>query len=195
MRNSWQPRLDGASSHIRSRLSIWTFATSLLTAVLTTAHTTATMSRPTVGIISGKGESTKDTITVPNVFKVSSTILQFEIWRIFRRRIHTVEDEGNGTMETKQNAAVPRIALTIPTGTYPPGYRPRGPHWHEQEPPPAIRRVRPLTTAQLFSLIQHQLREGWSPDLCRVMGYWSCRCPYSSCLWWRNSPCRSGCLW
>ncbi|KAH7082067.1 hypothetical protein FB567DRAFT_97596 [Paraphoma chrysanthemicola] len=29
------------------------------------------MSRPTVTVISAKGESTKDTITVPNVFKVS----------------------------------------------------------------------------------------------------------------------------
>jgi hypothetical protein len=29
------------------------------------------MSRPTVTVISSKGESTKDTITVPNVFKVS----------------------------------------------------------------------------------------------------------------------------
>jgi hypothetical protein len=29
------------------------------------------MSRPTVTVISAKGESTKDTVTVPNVFKVS----------------------------------------------------------------------------------------------------------------------------
>jgi hypothetical protein len=33
--------------------------------------TTATMSRPTVTVISPKGESSKDTIAVPNVFKVS----------------------------------------------------------------------------------------------------------------------------
>jgi hypothetical protein len=33
------------------------------------------MSRPTVTVISAKGESTKDTVTVPNVFKVSSTTL------------------------------------------------------------------------------------------------------------------------
>jgi hypothetical protein len=33
------------------------------------------MSRPTVTVISAKGESSKDTITVPNVFKVSSTTL------------------------------------------------------------------------------------------------------------------------
>jgi hypothetical protein len=33
------------------------------------------MSRPTVTVISAKGESTKDTVTVPNVFKVSSTPL------------------------------------------------------------------------------------------------------------------------
>ena len=33
------------------------------------------MSRPTVTIISAKGESTKDTLTVPNVFKVSLTPL------------------------------------------------------------------------------------------------------------------------
>jgi hypothetical protein len=32
-------------------------------------------------------------------------------------------------------------SLTPHTGAHPPGYRPRGPHWHEQEPPPAIRRV------------------------------------------------------
>ena len=34
------------------------------------------MSRPTVTVISAKGESTKDTVTVPNVFKVSSTTLR-----------------------------------------------------------------------------------------------------------------------
>lgn len=33
------------------------------------------MSRPTVTVISAKGESTKDTVTVPNVFKVSLAIL------------------------------------------------------------------------------------------------------------------------
>lgn len=33
------------------------------------------MSRPTVTVISAKGESTKDTVTVPNVFKVSPTTL------------------------------------------------------------------------------------------------------------------------
>jgi hypothetical protein len=31
------------------------------------------MSRPTVTVVSAKGEATKDTVTVPNVFKVSST--------------------------------------------------------------------------------------------------------------------------
>jgi hypothetical protein len=30
------------------------------------------MSRPTVTVVSAKGEATKDTVTVPNVFKVSS---------------------------------------------------------------------------------------------------------------------------
>jgi hypothetical protein len=32
--------------------------------------------------------------------------------------------------------------LTNLAGTYPPGYRPCGSHWHEQEPPPALRCVR-----------------------------------------------------
>ena len=31
------------------------------------------MSRPTVTVVSAKGEATKDTVPVPNVFKVSST--------------------------------------------------------------------------------------------------------------------------
>jgi hypothetical protein len=55
-------------------------------AILTTATPTRdNMSRPTVTVISAKGESTKDTVTVPNVFKVSSTPL-FAIrgWSKFR---------------------------------------------------------------------------------------------------------------
>jgi hypothetical protein len=35
----------------------------------------------------------------------------------------------------------PRTLLTVYAGPHPPRHRPRGPHWHEQEPPPAIRRV------------------------------------------------------
>lgn len=37
--------------------------------------TTPTMTRPTVTVISAKGESTKDTVPVPNVFKVSRQCL------------------------------------------------------------------------------------------------------------------------
>lgn len=33
-----------------------------------------------------------------------------------------------------------------------------------------------------------------SSNLCRIMGYRSCRRPYSSCPWWWNSPLRSGCF-
>jgi hypothetical protein len=32
--------------------------------------------------------------------------------------------------------------VDVHTGAHPPGHCPRGPHWHEQEPSPAIRRVR-----------------------------------------------------
>ena len=32
------------------------------------------MSRPTVTVVSAKGEATKDTVPVPNVFKVSCTL-------------------------------------------------------------------------------------------------------------------------
>ena len=35
-------------------------------------------------------------------------------------------------------------------------------------------------------------REGRPPDLCRVLGYWSCSCSYSSRRWWRYPPFRPG---
>jgi hypothetical protein len=34
------------------------------------------MSRPTVTVVSAKGEATKDTVPVPNVFKVSSAAIR-----------------------------------------------------------------------------------------------------------------------
>jgi hypothetical protein len=63
------------------------------------------MSRPTVTVISAKGESTKDTVTVPNVFKVSSELSQFAIWGIIVDTTHTYTSwtsERNGTMEKER---------------------------------------------------------------------------------------------
>jgi hypothetical protein len=60
------------------------------------------MSRPTVTVISAKGESTKDTVTVPNVFKVSSTTLfairdgsKFGLHGSEAMQTQTAESEGN----------------------------------------------------------------------------------------------------
>jgi large subunit ribosomal protein L4e len=59
------------------------------------------MSRPTVTVISAKGESSKDTLTVPNVFKVSSTPL-FAIrgWSKFRRD----ETDANNALPAQAGA-------------------------------------------------------------------------------------------
>jgi hypothetical protein len=60
---------------------------------------------------------------------------------------------GRGAMEDELHYCIASATagqkLTPHTGTYPPGYRPRGPHWHEQEPPPAIRCVRLLARSAI----------------------------------------------
>ena len=51
--------------------------------------------------------------------------------------------------------------------------------------PPRVNGQEPTTSLR-------RLREGRSPNLCRVLGYWtSCR-PYPSCRWWRNPAIRTG---
>ena len=70
MRHSAPTRNSLASEHRKNPTTTSLFAT--------TNHPgqfpTATMSRPTVTVVSAKGEVTQDTIPVPNVFKVSSTV-------------------------------------------------------------------------------------------------------------------------
>ena len=104
------------------------------------------MSRPTVTVISAKGESTKDTVTVPNVFKVSRTtsaIRDLEGTSSTSRQHDTYLRGGWRQRRIRRWQLQSRnwALLTPHTGTYPPGHRPRSPHWHEQEPTPAIRCV------------------------------------------------------
>jgi hypothetical protein len=77
----------------------------------------------------------------------NSRLQQILSRRCPQRRIHTQwrleSGSASGRCIAMQDGM--RNCWTIAdvhTGTYPPGHCPRGPHWHEQEPSPAICRVR-----------------------------------------------------
>jgi len=81
--------------------------------------------------------------------------------------------------------------------TDPPRYRPAGALWNGKEQASAIRceregRSPDVRFRGLVACVGHLLT--WK-KVCGVLGYWTCRRSYSSCLWWWNPPCWSSCVW